>query len=542
MLGQRIPINRPNSSIKFLRVYELRGVRNKLTSKPEMLLLKNKKEIARYTEDYDFYLDLASKVEYNVESEYKWLSQVGPKIQHPSIPEAHYFNYNHPLGMVAGFCKRVAHKIEFDPDELKKFKSFVQSFIHKNYRPVQHLDVTHENMDKYWLDGSKYSLKKKQLFHDALEDYLTIGKSRDFYNCSSFIKKENYPEYKYPRIINSRSDQFKAVVAPLIHLIEEQVCVNEHTIKHKEKHQFTQRMLEIQDKFGRVYETDYSSFEGSYSPEFQAVCEKELLMWMLSDNLEVKKVVRHVYTHPNKCYWKGGCATIPGSRMSGDMWTSSMNGFTNRMLFEYTVSQNAKAQQAPIDYDFIVEGDDGMMGTSRSIDLSYVTKLGFKLKINIAEDLNDLSFCGINVCDGKYVPDVPRTLAGLTFSTDPGTAQSERRRKEMVYARGLSLMVESSGIPILQDLAVKLLSIGSTHYKVRDIDWWYLHNMFKSDDLLIGTNAFIKRYHSPVTLGMRRFVETKYKIPIRDQYYIESKIKDITLDQILNSTCYISVA
>lgn len=535
----KIPINREGCVIKFNRHFTLISKRNKRTGVLTMYLMKKQEVICAYTSDYDFYCDLAIKCDIPVLSQYRFVSQVAPQISHPSIAEPKYFNFDHPIGMVAGFCKRVCHDVQYDKEEMKKFRSFVTSFIKKNYKPLPHLPISHENLDHIWLDGSHYNLRKKKSFHDALERYLTLGKDKDFYNCKAFIKKEPYAEIKYPRIINSRSDQFKAVVAPLVHLLEEQVCVNKHTIKHKEKHQFVSRMLEILDEYQQVYETDYSSFEGSFSQEFQMSCEYQLMCYMFSNNPEIKKIIAHVYKNNNRCFWRKGFVSLPGSRMSGEMWTSSMNGFSNRMLFEYTCKRNAEAQGYPIDYDFIVEGDDGLLAASRALDLSYVNKLGFKLKIQKADDINDLSFCGINVCDGKYVPDVARTLQNITFSLDPGTASSTRRRKEMIYARGLSLMVESSGIPILQDMAIKMIQIGS-RLKYQDLDWWYANVMFDEEDFTMNSTKFISKYYKPVSFRLRKFVESKYKISIAAQYFIESQLQHITLEQLLNFECVIS--
>lgn len=502
-----------------------------------MLLLKDNHELARYTDDYDFYQDVATKLHYQVHKEYQFFSQVAPKLVHPSIAEPCYFNFNHPLGLVAGFCKRVCHKVDYDPEEMKKFRSFVTSFIHRNYEPLPYIELSHENLDKYWLEGAKYNQARKTKFHEALERFLQGEIDRNFYRCSAFIKKEPYAEVKYPRVINSRSDQFKAVVAPLVHMMEEQVCVNKHTIKHKEKHQFTERMCEIQEEYGQVYETDYSSFEGSFSKEFMMSCEYQLMMYMFARNPRIRNIIKHVYTHPNVCTWWNGCVKLEGSRMSGEMWTSSMNGFSNRMLFEYTCKENGKAQGYPIDYDFIVEGDDGLLAASRALDLSYVTKLGFKLKIQKAESINELSFCGINVCDGCYVPDVTRTLQNITWSLDPASFSSKRRRKEMIHARGLSLMVESSGIPILQEMALKLLTLTEGKFNYHDIDWWYAQNMFDKGDLSMKVSKFISKYRRPITQVMRNFVAHKYKIDIPTQLKFEEQIRQVTLESILENEC-----
>jgi hypothetical protein len=47
-----------------------------------------------------------------------------------------------------------------------------------------------------------------------------VGFTGPTIRCSSFVKDEHYEGWKYPRLINSRSDQFKVFIGPTIKAME----------------------------------------------------------------------------------------------------------------------------------------------------------------------------------------------------------------------------------------------------------------------------------------------------------------------------------
>lgn len=468
---------------------------------------------------------------------------IGPIIESDPV----IVDYRSPNNQLRGVIKRVAHAYTFtpDPNNLKKmhpnfynsFKAFVKRQVSK-FDPLPHYEMSHELLDEQWLNDAKhYNLHQKKNFHELLDAFMSTTnrsishlrnyKNGDIYACKSFIKREFYDETKEPRIINSRSDLFKALVAPYIKMIEHVVIYNEHYIKGKHPEQRVQRMSEIMDRYKFVAESDYSSFEGSFSQELMSICEWELFKHMLHDNQEILNILLPIYadnfkntiifsTDKNHHTY----ATFDGSRMSGDMWTSLGNGFTNQMLFEYCAY---KSHKLPSDsYDFIVEGDDGFFGYNYDIDFTPVAQLGFRLKIEKGTHFNDLSFCGTLLGPGgTAVPDFWRTIEkfGWSFEEHIVRKYSDKINKaqdELLYAKALSLAAESEGVPILQPLAHHILSMNRTGRLVQRYITYY-------EEEILQLSTYQPKCLD-ITNQMREFFAQTFKIPVSRQLEIESFI------------------
>lgn len=464
------------------------------------------------------------------------VTQVCPRICHPSIPDAHYFNYRDPLGHMVGTIKRVAHqpvvKLTRDHPLLKEFGKFVWTWIKSHYVPLDYIEINHSNLDELWLDGSKYNLNEKRRFHDQLQAFIDDGPGKGFYTCNSFIKKELMSELKTPRIINSRSDQFKAVFAPATKLIELQVCHNSHFIKGQNKHEFIHRLLEVQSLCSEphIYETDYSSFEGSFDHLLMLECEYKLLTYMLRNNPQLHNIIKRLYKQNNLLIYQDRSgvtakSTVKGSRMSGEMWTSMCNGFTNQMLFEFCVSKSSALNK---EYDYVVEGDDGFLCTSFNLDTSPISNLGFQLKCEAVSDINEMSFCGICMHDNHFVPDVATTLMKLPYTFDVSAKHSKRRRLELARAKAVSLLYESQGVPILQPLAFRILKLTEgAQINMKDFDWWYANYMLPTE---LPTK--FDHLEECITQSMRQFIEDKFSISVADQLSIELAIENFSLTTI----------
>lgn len=446
-----------------------------------------------------------------------------PEIIHPAIGVARIPDFKDDTAAIAAAIKRVLQKQDVDYRVLEEFRTFVRQWLQRNLEPIPEIELTEANLDKYWLDNSKYNQAKKSMFHQRLREFLA-GDSKGLYDCKSFVKKECYDDFKYPRLISSRSDKWKAVCAIYVKEIEHRVIYNEHFIKGKNKHEFVHRLTHIQDNFLHLYETDYSSFEGSFSRELMCACELQLFTYMLKYNRRILSLIRTLYHGGNRMFFRGsGQITCRGSRMSGDMWTSLCNGFTNMMLFLFAVSKSSASGK---DFDYVVEGDDGLLATNFRLETQPIAALGFKLKIHEAENLNHLSFCGICVHNDLFVPDITRTLRALPYTFDEGCRRSSRRRREMARAKAFSLLHESSGIPILQPLAKRMIYLtqGSA-VRERDFDWWE-REWLLPDDFMDE-----HKYTRPITSDMRLFVERRFDITVQEQLVLEEEISRCSLDE-----------
>lgn len=448
-------------------------------------------------------------------------------------------NYRSKYCMLAGGFKRVWHEQQYSRKEIKRFGVFVNNFIHSHYEPLEYMPLSHKLQDT-WLDNSKYTIKQKEKFHKILQEYFDSGLTLHhyindndklhsrIYECGTFIKKEFLTEEKFPRLINPRPDEFKAFVAPYIKEIEHRVIYNEHFIKGKLPNEVVDRMKEIQSKYLHLYETDFSSFEGSFSVEFQDVCERALFDYMLQFNPHIKSMVDECYTGRNVLILGAtkDKITFKGSRMSGDMWTSLANGFSNMMIMQYCAMLSHK--RVSDDFDFMVEGDDGLIGSNYAIDFGIVKKLGFSLKCVEACDTNDLSFCGHRYSpSGDHFVDAVAQLTkfGWAYETAVIDNYSENTTKyeaALMRAKALSLLVNAGGMPIVQPLCEQIILL-TEGIKVerKHFDRWLdmQYDVSKLDHLT---------FRKDITKDNREYFANLYGVNITEQLKIEQEIREQT--------------
>lgn len=361
---------------------------------------------------------------------------------------------------IAGMFKRVLPEHPIVDDEFQLFKRFFKTLV-RQIEPIDFIPfLNHELTDEYWLNGTeKYNQKQISHFHDLIELFKTDPKLHELYKCKSFIKQEMYDDVKFARLINSRSDTFKVITAPYTKKIEERIFVDtfpQNFIKHKTPEWISSRLYDLLHRYGDIYETDYSSFESSFSQRILNL-ERFFFAHMLKNNPEVLQYVDFALSQPNHIVCSLGVdAYVPGTRMSGEMWTSLCNGFMNMALVKYV------AHISGAEVDFIVEGDDGAACFSRIPDYSVVERLGFKLKLIHGSCLNDISFCGYKVRnDRKPVVDIEWVLHNLSF-TRRQELISGRKNKSFVFEEYITAITYSAYLrsiytPILNTMLYSFL-------------------------------------------------------------------------------------
>lgn len=449
-------------------------------------------------------------------------------------------DYRSTNNHLRGIQKRVAHPVVYDGHLMQAFKMFVSNFV-KRYEPLPEVKFSHENLDSLWLDQANYTLNEKAQYHKCLQTYLDFqGTTEDFteryqdklYLCNSFIKREFYGEFKEPRIINARPNLFKAIIAPVIKEIEHRVIYNDHFIKGKTPQWAAKRMQGIFDKFKFAYETDYSSFEGSFSHDVLNACEYVLFKHMLANNPIHFHILKKIYF--NKSRLQLGTsgkmrmqASFDGSRMSGDLWTSLGNGFTNMMLFLFALKHSVNRHTLPhLDYDYMFEGDDGFFATTVPINTDIIRRLGFTLKLKTGTDVNHLSFCSICVGPGALpVLDFNRAIEKFGWDHHEQvikdySAKTTRYEKELMRSKAMSLLAVAPGNPIVQPLALKILEL-TEGVRVRDstFTWWDWEKI-----------RLLKTSLQPIeiTQEMRLFYQARFNVSVKHQLFVEDIIKQQT--------------
>lgn len=148
---------------------------------------------------------------------------------------------------------------------------------------------------------------------------------------------------------------------------------------------------------------------------------------------------------------------VQGTRMSGDMCTSLGNGFSNLMLMKFWAFKHG------VTVDGVVEGDDGLFVFNRDVgcpDKEFFESMGFKLKIDCSEDLGAARFCSMvfspETCHVLSDPVKVMLNLGWTFSE---ARFSEKARKQLLRAKGMSLMCQSPGCPVLHSFSKYVLRV-----------------------------------------------------------------------------------
>lgn len=447
----------------------------------EIYAQKNKTDIAL---TYEFYFSISRQGFCRLIELYSWNSddeiiakRILPSINFEPFNELlHGTSLTNPAHYMLGCFKRILPDYPVDKQLYEEFKEFYLQNVRK-LEPIKALEfLGHEELDQYWLEGSKYTEKQRKHFHDLVDIYREGDVSKDIYACQSFIKRELYEEEKFARIINSRSDFFKVITAPCVKLIEEEVYVNKlsnHFIKHHQPEWITSRIKSIFDAHGEVCETDYSSFESSFGVQMLEL-ERMFFDHMLQNNPEVKEIVDNCYSRENKLISSNGInVTVKGTRMSGEMWTSLGNGFMNYNLVSFVSYKNNAIS------DFIVEGDDCLVGYDKEVDYSYVNDLGFRLKLEHGNSINDLSFCGYKVrYDGKPLVDIERSFRGLAYSRRQEILEAKETRKfkfkNYIACLALSYYFRCQYTPFLNTILYKIIKDGNSDLEDcrQYLDWW----------------------------------------------------------------------
>jgi hypothetical protein len=421
--------------------------------------------------------------------------------------------------MVAGVKKRFASAPPPHSRKLRrKFRRFVQRWIKKNLTP---LAVDSDVSIETWLAQTNYpAWRKKQL----LQKYRAIVDQFDerYFNVKSFQKDEVYPEYKYPRAINSRVDEFKCLTGPVFKLIEKALFKLDWFIK---KVPVKDRPRVIFERIGHGYQfiaTDHTAYEAHFTREMMEDCEFQLYSYM-TQNLPCHEqfmwYMHHVIAGVSKCFFRDFMVKVNATRMSGEMNTSLGNGFSNLMFMLFMCKEKGCK-----DVSGFVEGDDGiftMIGEPPTIE--DFAELGLTLKCEISSELNTASFCGLvfDVQDQLNVTNVLEELATFGLTTARYARASKRRLMELLKCKAISLAYQYPRCPILFALAKYGLRV-TKDYKAKA---GYMNEYERA--LFLEAKLHSQQQLSPPPIRTRMLVEQLYGVSIENQLKVEAYLDSL---------------
>jgi len=417
---------------------------------------------------------------------------------------------NDPQTIEDAFAARLFRQVPpFDPALLAQLKEFVQAYV--SHLPK--VNVSAVDFEEWLATRPSYNEQRKQQLRDAYAE-LRGGPptTRECRKIKSFGKSESYPCQKHMRMINSRSDAWKAFAGPYISACEEVVYTAPEFIKHTPVPQRPEKVRALKQAGRRYFLTDFTAYESHFVPAVQDAVENVLFRHLLAD-WQYKELLCETNSGPNVMSTRCGVsAVIAGRRMSGDLWTSLGNGFTNLMLAKFIASQQGHEL-----YGF-VEGDDGLFATEAQLDEQKYAKLGFTIKIRETSDPciapSDMAFCGMIFAEsGQIIKDPRRVLESFGW-TQSFISAGPRIMNGLLKSKSLSLCYEAGQCPILGALGREGLRRTQAYEAVRVADGYHE----------LPTELVLEEF-SPAK-DTRVLFASVFGIPIELQLKVEQLIRD----------------
>lgn len=437
----------------------------------------------------------------------------------------------HTLTVAAGAVKRVLGEVpEPDPRFVRQFRSFVRRWLRTNMSPLPpETDVSVPT----WLKNSNYDMKRQNELTRADAEYRG-DLDRDSFLVKLFSKVEGLDGYKRNRLINARVDYAKVVFGPYVAAVEHELFGRKEFIKTVPVRDRPKVIAEtLLPLGGNLVVTDYSSYEGCFTPQVMRACECQLYSYMMRNlrhGLRVADLLKSKLTGRQRCESKLLSYSVDGTRMSGDMVTSLGNSFTNLMMMRFVCHQLRSRT------DGFVEGDDGIFSVvGRVPSPTLFSRLGFNIKMKLVGSLAEAEFCGL-IFDGvaqEVVLDPCYALSRIGWTTSDQRFGGRNLMCGLQRAKAFSLLYEAPGSPITSALGQALLRVTSGYKATRETiggktDWW--------DDQVVQSSSLIKLDPLVQTivdrgplLASRLLCERKFGISVSAQLTIEARIKELTL-------------
>lgn len=381
-----------------------------------------------------------------------------------------------------------------------------------------------------WLQESNYPEWRRQELREVYDKlclkYPILTKLREKeFECKCFIKDEKYQTisisptgqmmFKMFRAIYSRTDEFKVVVGPYFHQIDKILFSRDEFIKTVPVSERPEFILNYFGDLNPIYETDYSAFESHFDPDTMLSCEMQLYRFLtkcLPFGTEIADLIETAMTGDNICVFRDITVKIPGRRMSGEMCTSSGNGFSN-MMFCYYV---AHVHRSPV--KAIFEGDDALIWMPGMKQKTF-TNFGLRLKMEQKPNVNSASFCGMifDTTDLCNIADPVKIILHTGWTNRKYCLSKNNVLLSLMRAKGMSLMASYPGCPIIQSFAQMILRLTRGRSVQRIVDHM---DMWEREKFLM-IPAKVWNCYKAVGTGTRLLMEDVFHISIDQQLRIE---------------------
>jgi len=443
------------------------------------------------------------------------------------------------LNVLCGFLKRISCiQKTITHEATEGLQKTVHDYLLKHYlrgdiKPLPCYENLRAPFFHRWLNQNKnYTCQRKNQLSKEFFILQSCGYrlTNKNYNVHSFIKREFYEEMKFPRLINSRSDAFKVAIAPFISSIEDVIYKQKYFVKHCTPMQIAQKFKTL-SKYPYILETDYSSFESCFQLKYCQAVELQLFEFMLQNNPRIFDQIKYCYLHGTKprtvkLHSDEFIAYSSQSRMSGEMWTSLGNGFSNLMNMKYLCKlHNLK-------FKGFVEGDDGIFSlTKDSICVDDYSKLGFNIKMKYSQNVTDSAFCGILFDNetNKLLAS-PEQLSRLGWTCRAQYLRARRPKLlQLLKAKAMSIYATAPCTPILGPLCYKIIQ--QLPNVVPNFSGLYTKWIVDFNQDWV---------YQKIPLSSRILYEQKYHISLDQQFVCEQIINDNNFENVQLPFCFLS--
>lgn len=438
---------------------------------------------------------------------------------------------SHTPSIVGGITKRFGYQPpKLNRQIARRFRRFTQTWLKHNFIPLTSADIP---LFEEWLASTPYSSARKEELARTWDKFVRDGSpTKKFREVKSFIKDETYPEFKYPRIINSRIDAAKCYFGPVVQAVSDRLFSLPEFIKTvpvpDRPAVIRNSLLDAGDSEDYVF-TDYTAYEAHFVPELMQITQFELFKHALSTCPELKgwfSVYCQTMAGVNDLTFKHISVSLLATRMSGEMDTSLSNGFANLMLFLFCAKCNGATSVRGF-----VEGDDGLFRVSPASAAptkEQFADLGFTIKIEHTRHLSQASFCGqvYDMTDLIVVTDPAEVLARLGWTNKRYVRANSKTLKMLLRAKAFSLVYQYKGCPLLDVLGRRLLEltedVGIDERIFASMDQW------ERAKLRAAVAAGLPKPVEPGS-NTRQLVQELYGISVEAQLAIEEQFATIDL-------------
>lgn len=465
------------------------------------------------------------------------------------------------LSVLAGAFKRIGANPILPPLQMhkvvKKIRRFARRHIHSRFERLDSDDIlptlewidqiNHPEARKEELRKAYYNLVANGLIRDQTLD---LFDSNDPAATGSFVKDEKYPDRKFPRWINASADEFKVLYGPVSDAISKKLFSNPVFIKKVPVAKRAEVICDLLYEVNSEYvANDYTSFEAHFDTirmqighDFISYMIGGLGMKNFSEHFRiddiidgilergfVEEVLEGVLRNRRFCEMRNfGVVSVIARRMSGEMDTSSMNGYTNYVMTQYVGFLKTNGQEDT--FPAVVEGDDSLcrypLGCAP--DDALMASLGWNAKIEVHSDLATAGFCGL-VFDQVEKVSVCNVLEAVQklWTNRRYVRASHACLMSLLRSKGLSFACEYGNVPIIGPLAHRILYL-TRHVNVRQS---VIDQMDQYDRERYLLNVDLKVWQRPPAIGerTRRLVERLYGIDYDIQIRLEERISKMNL-------------